>query len=89
MKAIIDAHFPAGNFWIGATDKQNHGEWKWTTTGEKLEDGFTNWKPEYPKDDKDWDCGYYHGMKWGNHVCYSKKKILCQVWNEGGCLFFR
>lgn len=63
----------SGTAWVGASDRDNEGDWRWVTgpeslqnggTGRRLSDGFTNWAPGEPNNVGDED--YAHMMDWSS-----------------------
>ncbi len=63
----------SGTAWIGASDKDSEGDWRWVTgpealedngTGRKLSDGFTNWETGEPNNVGNED--YAHMMDWSS-----------------------
>ena len=65
--------------WLGATDSDNEGTWKWIT-GEKWE--YTNWYPGEPDNVNTQNClDYYENNKWDDCWCDRPLYYLCE-WGD-------
>ena len=74
-------------YWIGLSDSDNEGDWKWTDGTELDLDGYKNWKESQPDNYADnEDCvvigmtpsyPFYSG-KWADIPCSSKRKYICE-----------
>ena len=72
--------------WIGLTDSQTEGDWKWTD-GSQLA-GYTNWMTGQPNNYKEQDCvriamgnhytDYYDGH-WHDIDCSEVKGFICEM----------
>ena len=69
-----------GPYWIGLSDSDSEGEWKWTD-GTGLLTGYQRWKSGQPnnKDGKQ-DCVAIYGgkAKWNDVRCSRKLGFICE-----------
>ena len=69
-----------GPYWIGLSDSDSEGEWKWTD-GTVLLTGYQRWKSGQPnnKDGKQ-DCVAIYGgkAKWNDVRCSRKLGFICE-----------
>ena len=65
------------HFWIGATDMEKEGEWKWVD-GEEVDKAF--WEDGQPGiDGQDEDCALMLGNEWHDASCENHKApYVCQ-----------
>ncbi|TNN53351.1 Macrophage mannose receptor 1 [Liparis tanakae] len=69
------------DIWIGLSDKDQDGEFKWT---DKSPITFSNYGPSWPQNTADtWDCGQiYTGNyagKWETTNCYKSLGFICEM----------
>ena len=69
-------------WWMGLTDRQVDGEWKWETSGKDVYGGFTNWFQKEPSNNKE-DCVRMKmiGKKWFwlDNKCTNKYFYICET----------
>jgi len=70
-------------FWIGLTDRDIEGVWKWVGSDDKL--GYTKWAPDQPSPsnitDTGEDCATMmaeHSYKWFDGPCATEFQPLCE-----------
>ncbi|XP_049327979.1 C-type lectin domain family 17, member A [Astyanax mexicanus] len=66
--------------WIGLSDAETEGVWKWVD-GSELITGF--WRPGEPNSNGDEDCGLYgYGSdpvnNWADYPCNNQEKWICE-----------
>lgn len=67
-----------GHFWLGATDKNYNGDWRWIT-GEAWQ--FTAWSNEYPNSDSEADYLYISSTR--DYMWYNWEQKMDNNANEG------
>ena len=74
-----------GIYWIGLSDIDNEGEWKWTDGTELT--GYNKWKSGQPNNKGDQDCvaileGNYtaglYNAEWNDLKCSKKLRYICK-----------
>ena len=65
--------------WLGGTDREEEGVWRWATTGEVL--SYTSWSGDEPNN----ELGGEHCMSqgpnpdgWNDVRCNVEKRALCE-----------
>ncbi|WAR26045.1 PGCA-like protein [Mya arenaria] len=61
--------------WLGGSDLEVEGEWKWTT-GEVW--NFTSWYPGFPQNYTDNDCLIMFGHLWRDFRCSRAYPFICE-----------
>ena len=63
--------------WIGGTDQEKEGDWKWTDGCSSF--NFTFWQQDQPDDLNSQDCLRYHreDLRWFDYWCGNEAKFLC------------
>ena len=87
LSLITAAAGNAQSVWIGGTDKDDEGKWKWSPSGTEL--SYTNWHPGEPNNvNGNEHClaaiglpGTWHNGKWNDGLCSAKLKYVCQIPN--------
>ncbi|XP_055006255.1 asialoglycoprotein receptor 2-like [Boleophthalmus pectinirostris] len=71
------------NVWIGLTDRETEGVWKWVN-GEAV--NTTHWRPNQPDNWGEEDCGEISFDKlWNDRDCSEKKHFVCEKQIPGVC----
>uniref|UniRef100_A0A8D0E1F9 C-type lectin domain-containing protein n=1 Tax=Salvator merianae TaxID=96440 RepID=A0A8D0E1F9_SALMN len=68
------------HFWIGLTDVDTEGQWRWID-GTDYNNGFTNWSKGEPNDaGQREDCAQIHGAgEWNDVPCnYEESFYICE-----------
>jgi len=68
-------------FWLGLSDREVEGTWKWTD-GKRA--SFNNWGYNEPDSAYDYDCGLIYMFndefgKWITMKCVSKRRFICEI----------
>ncbi|XP_060567803.1 perlucin-like protein [Ruditapes philippinarum] len=71
----------AGNAWIGLTDQEHEGIWKWIDTD--IPATFSDWGPGEPNNyqGQNEECVYFYSFKdymWNDGMCHHKAVPLCE-----------
>ncbi|KAJ8320427.1 hypothetical protein KUTeg_002014, partial [Tegillarca granosa] len=73
-------HSGERSYWIGASDLQHEGTFRWEGTGQTVR--FTDWSPYQPDNYKRIeDCAHLwknYGYRWNDTDCRSKISYICQ-----------
>ncbi|KAK3095118.1 hypothetical protein FSP39_010525 [Pinctada imbricata] len=89
VRGLLQNHgsgYDPNEFWLGATDIINEGEWTWTKSATLVKAGnFTDWSPGQPdnggSNDDDEHCmcvkGDYH-YHWNDDNCEHLKHFICE-----------
>ena len=83
--ALLIATAAGNGVWIGGTDKDDEGKWKWSLSGTEL--SYTNWNPGEPNNVLGNEhCltvigrpGTWYNGKWNDGLCSAKLKYVCQI----------
>ena len=69
----------ASRFWIGLTDAEKEGTWKWVSSGQTTT--FTNWNPGEPNGGGE-NCAEFLGSDraytWNDVTCRAPRLPLCE-----------
>ncbi|XP_071154210.1 aggrecan core protein-like isoform X1 [Mytilus edulis] len=68
-----------GDWWLGASDEANEGQWRWTS-GNTLEQ-HTNWAPKKPDNNYGQDCLQMLASAnylWNDQTCTNKINYICE-----------
>ena len=71
------------DYWIGLTDLETEGVWKWTS-GAPLS-GYMYWVPKQPNNYKEQDCAAISNKsqenagKWHDYYCSETKGFICEL----------
>ncbi|KAL4219516.1 hypothetical protein ACF0H5_022094 [Mactra antiquata] len=73
-------------FWIGLTDIDNEGDWRWYNSKASLiQTNVTNWAKHEPDNTGDNEncaiLGSHHGL-WWDHSCHEFNRFVCEVEDE-------
>jgi len=80
IDALLAEHSITSGAWIGATDEEVEGTWKWNT-GEVV--SYFNWASAHPTNGSDEDCLMFKpAIGWKNKNCTLTKRYICQF-DEG------
>ncbi|XP_033759077.1 perlucin-like [Pecten maximus] len=88
LKQIINKyHYGQINdrfYWLGATDVFVEGDWRWQSSGHRL--NYTNWGPADPNNLHDQDCMLAEFTNthffWIDRGCSEKHSFVCEI-NDG------
>lgn len=69
-------------YWIGLTDKQSDGQFKWAATGQAV--SYTNWAKGYHNKGKDgYDCVFFEYLDgawyWDDYKCANQEYAICEL----------
>ncbi|KAJ8321055.1 hypothetical protein KUTeg_002642 [Tegillarca granosa] len=68
------------SYWIGASDLQHEGTFRWEGTGQKVK--FNDWSSHQPDNYRGReDCAHLwkkRGYRWNDMPCTSKSGYICQ-----------
>ncbi|GFR98933.1 C-type lectin 8 [Elysia marginata] len=71
------------NIWLGATDLQVEGTWKYLSHGsEDAMSTGSHWAPSYPRQDKTSNCATLNqaqSWQWTDSPCSYHEQVLCEV----------
>jgi len=71
------------SIWIGLSDQESEGEWKWES-GKPLEKDF--WHPGEPNNVDGEDCAkanaWSETQNWNDQSCESSNYYACEIWLE-------
>ncbi|KAL4219517.1 positive regulation of myeloid dendritic cell activation [Mactra antiquata] len=75
-------------YWIGLTDIQEEGIWKWFNTNTMLiQTNVSNWASHEPDNTNDIEnCVILGGTKglWWDHPCHEFNRYICEMLDESG-----
>jgi len=74
---IKEKGFTQNRFWMGATDKDKEGTWKWIT-GEKFD--YSNWGRTQPNNGE--SGGQHYGVFVAYDATYNGIKLLAEQWDD-------
>ncbi|XP_078585808.1 uncharacterized protein LOC144867626 [Branchiostoma floridae x Branchiostoma japonicum] len=81
LRDLKNAVSEISRFWIGLSDQNEEGEWKWEdgTPHDTIAD-WNNWQLGEPNDNQGGeDCANYGGSGWNDAPCSSAYKFICQL----------
>ena len=76
--------------WIGASDSETEGDWRWLfenalfwtggNRGQPVDDSYENWESRSPQDDELLNCGAvkHNTGQWSDKPCESTKHYICE-----------
>ncbi|XP_052766893.1 perlucin-like [Mya arenaria] len=78
-------------FFLGATDDEVEGVWRWYTDHRLVSSGYQNWAPGQPQTGTSQNCAVLWGPSgylWEDHYCEENAYIICEkpdIPNECNC----
>jgi len=65
------------SIWIGGSDKEEEGVWKWLDCSSFRDHRFTAWAHHQPSNGKDQHCLELWSRKWNDNLCSKKNNFVC------------
>ncbi|RUS82307.1 hypothetical protein EGW08_009939 [Elysia chlorotica] len=73
----------SSNIWLGATDLQQEGTWRYLSTdNEDALSAWSHWAPSYPRVDRSSNCAVLNlpnGWRWQDSACSYNLQVMCEV----------
>lgn len=69
-----------GNFWVGGTDLENEGEWKWINSDTKFHyTGWGRYEPNQERGGVEQDClDLKFKGGWNDESCTISQRYICE-----------
>ena len=72
-------------FWIGLSDREGEGEWKWESSSKKIKGLYSNWRQGEPSNGPRENCARMKLVNgiwyWMDKECTSKFMYICERGN--------
>ncbi|KAH3855375.1 perlucin-like protein [Dreissena polymorpha] len=68
-------------FYLGATDEEIEGIWRWYTDNSLVNEGYHNWSPGQPNARVNENCAVLWGPNdytWHDHFCNENAYVICE-----------
>ncbi|XP_045103860.1 collectin-12-like isoform X2 [Portunus trituberculatus] len=77
---VSEAVNPSEPYWIGLTDRQTEGVWRWADRSKLTYSNWDSGQPNnYMRGNKDQDCVMLFNGHWNDHQCQDALRFICQV----------